>query len=1105
MGSIPPSNAAQPQPPGRRLAVYLLALVLSLTVTGLVPTLGWADSAPRDPADPETPPTVAADALPTVQINGVVWSQAMVGNTVYAGGSFTTARPAGTASGGSGTVTRNNLVAYDVRTGVMTSFAPNFNGQVRAVAVSPDQRRIYVGGDFTTVDGVSRRRIAAFDATTGALIAGFAPQVSGSVTSIAPTNTTVYVGGSFGTVGTQSRSNLAAFSTSGALLNWAPTTTGGYVWAMAIDPAGTKVAVGGSFTALNGSSSPGYGLGMVDATTGLSLPFKMNDYVRNGTADGAITTLASDGEHVYGGGYTYGRSGGTFEGFFSARWDGGAVEWINDCHGDTYSMHPQGPVVYAASHTHYCENIGSIRQGAGGVGDYPYFRGVAMSKTATRTTTWEPDQRRYYDFSGQPASAILTWFPNLNTGTYTGQYQGPWSVSGNSQYIVMGGEFTRVNGQNQQGLVRFAVPTIAPNDRGPTLFNASYPLNVRSTEAGTVRIAWSTNEDIDNDNLTYRLYRDTQTAAGLIHTRTARAHWWNHYGMGFTDTGVAPGSTHQYRVSVTDPFGNVANSPWTSVTVAAGGGDNPYVEAVERSEPTHWWRLGEDGTTADSAGTRTLTTTAGVVGGVEGAIRSDPENLAIRLPGLTTSRAHTTVQEWPPDLFTVEGWFRTSLGGGKIIGWGNRNDRDSSKADRHLYLDNSGRVHFGVKPDATRQVVSSPDGYADGRWHHAAASLSPAGMRLYVDGQLVGQRTDVKVAEHLSIGYWRIGQDTLTGWPSAPTSNAFAGDLDELAVYKRELTASEIAAHYAAGIGAPTPNQPPTAAFSATASGLTASFSSTSSDPDGTLTEHSWNFGDGSTGSGTAPSHTYPAAGTYTVSLRVTDDDGATAETTRQVTVSAPPSGPQLLAKDAFGRTVTGGWGTADTGGAWTTGSAAANFSVADGVGRIRMASPGAGPGIQLDSVSSTDTDVRLRLGSDKAATGGGTYLTIQPRRLPNGDRYFADVRIQSTGAVAVNLGRTVGGTETTLQTRTVTGLTAVAGQLLQVRVQATGTAPTTFRMKVWAAGQPEPEAWTASITDTTAALQAPGGIGLRTYLSGSATNAPVTGLFDDLEVRTTQ
>ena len=68
---------------------------------------------------------MTADALPTTQVDGVVWSQAVVGNTVYAGGSFGTARPAGAAPGVS-TVVRSNLLSYDIRTGVLnTGFAPS--------------------------------------------------------------------------------------------------------------------------------------------------------------------------------------------------------------------------------------------------------------------------------------------------------------------------------------------------------------------------------------------------------------------------------------------------------------------------------------------------------------------------------------------------------------------------------------------------------------------------------------------------------------------------------------------------------------------------------------------------------------------------------------------------------------------------------------------------------------------------------------------------------------------------------------------------------------------------------------------------------------------
>ena len=60
---------------------------------------------------PTTPVTVSTDPLPTVQINGVVWAQIVVGNTVYATGQFTQARPAGAAPGTNQTP-RSNILAY---------------------------------------------------------------------------------------------------------------------------------------------------------------------------------------------------------------------------------------------------------------------------------------------------------------------------------------------------------------------------------------------------------------------------------------------------------------------------------------------------------------------------------------------------------------------------------------------------------------------------------------------------------------------------------------------------------------------------------------------------------------------------------------------------------------------------------------------------------------------------------------------------------------------------------------------------------------------------------------------------------------------------------
>ncbi|MFZ5635760.1 MAG: proprotein convertase P-domain-containing protein [Pseudomonadota bacterium] len=94
--------------------------------------------------------------------------------------------------------------------------------------------------------------------------------------------------------------------------------------------------------------------------------------------------------------------------------------------------------------------------------------------------------------------------------------------------------------------------------------------------------------------------------------------------------------------------------------------------------------------------------------------------------------------------------------------------------------------------------------------------------------------------------------------------------------------------------GTPPANVPPTANFTFTTSGLTASFTDTSTDSDGTIASRSWNFGDSTTSTATNPSKTYAAAGTYTVTLTVTDNGGATNTVSKSVTVTAPPTGTVL-------------------------------------------------------------------------------------------------------------------------------------------------------------------------------------------------------------------
>jgi PKD repeat protein len=87
----------------------------------------------------------------------------------------------------------------------------------------------------------------------------------------------------------------------------------------------------------------------------------------------------------------------------------------------------------------------------------------------------------------------------------------------------------------------------------------------------------------------------------------------------------------------------------------------------------------------------------------------------------------------------------------------------------------------------------------------------------------------------------------------------------------------------------PPANQPPAAAFTAECDELECDFDNDSDDPDGRIVSHAWDFGDGGTSDDRNPDHEYGANGTYTVTLMVTDNDGASGSSTQQVTVSAAP------------------------------------------------------------------------------------------------------------------------------------------------------------------------------------------------------------------------
>lgn len=792
MGLPNPINSA-------RARILSAATILSLAVATLVVGAALPATADTTPTDPTQPATVTADALPTAQIDGVAWSQVIVGNTVYVGGSFANARPAGSAAG-TNNVPRTNLLAYNLTTGALLPWAPTVNAQVRSLAVSPDGTRLYAGGDFTTINGVTKNRIAAFDLPSGNLSTAFQASANGQVRAVTATNSTVYFGGPFSQAKSIARAGAAAaLASNGVTTSWAPSVdTSGFVYALTVNSDGSKVVLGGSFATINGSSNPGYGLAAVDGTMGAILPWNINSTVRDAGANAAIFSLTSDADSVYGTGYVFG-AGGNLEGSFRADWAAGNTTWIEDCHGDSYSVAATTSVVYVASHSHYCGNIGGFPQAT----PWGFHRATAFTK-APSATQITPDIHGYPSFAGQTAPTQLDWYPSINTGTYTGQTQGAWSVAANDQYAVYGGEFTQVNGTNQQGLVRFAVKSLAPNKVGPTDLGTQFLPTLDSPAAGTVRVSWIANWDMDNENLTYQVFRNNGTTP--IYTTTFASKFWLRPNMNILDTGLTPGQSYSYKIKAIDPSGNVAQGSSASVIVASTGTLSPYAKDVLAAQPTSYFRLGEaPGSiiTADSAGSDSATVGTGVALGQSGAIAND-SNTAASFDGTSNGSVATSMLQSGPNTFTLETWFKTtSTTGGKIVGFGDKNSGNSGSYDRHIYMNAAGNVKFGVY-NGTTSIIGGSGRYNDGAWHYVVASLSKNGMQMTIDGRTVPGNPAVTYGQDYS-GYWRVGGDS--SWEGA---NYFQGSIDDFAVYPTELTRTQILAHYADGGGtftqAPSPS-----------------------------------------------------------------------------------------------------------------------------------------------------------------------------------------------------------------------------------------------------------------------------------------------------------
>ncbi len=212
------------------------------------------------------------------------------------------------------------------------------------------------------------------------------------------------------------------------------------------------------------------------------------------------------------------------------------------------------------------------------------------------------------------------------------------------------------------------------------------------------------------------------------------------------------------------------------------------------------------------------------------------------------------------------------------------------------------------------------------------------------------------------------------------------------------------------------------------------------------------------------------------------------------------PQASTVLAADSFSRHVPNGLGRADVGGAWATTGSASRYRV-DGEARIGFSPRPQRNDAYLTGVSSTATDLRFTV-SATSGTPVGATLAVTARRVPRAGAYQAKLVLADTGRLRLSLVKVdaTGTRETVLDPAVrVPRLTPSADRSVEVRLQVSGTGPTTVRAKAWASGNRQPSKWLRSATDGTPSLQRPGGLGFSVYAARSGATAPAAVILDDL------
>ncbi|MBS2936688.1 PKD domain-containing protein [Nocardioides sp. J2M5] len=919
--------------------VSAVALALPLAALTTVLTAGGAAAAP--PAATRMPGDVPSKKTPWV-LDGEVSKIVQVGNTMIAGGLFTQV-----ADPMNGTpYARQNLFAFDATTGLVSqTFNPTVDGQVQQLMPGPTPDTVYVAGDFTKINGKGPNHIQLLNVNTGQAVTSFkAPSTNGGIETmeLLPNNR-LFIGGFFTKIGGVTHGQLGTLNaTTGALDPFMDLTVDGHhnnsgsgaqapigIRESGVTPAGDRLVVVGNFRTVGGLARDQ--IVMLDLTganavvspdwyttryTPICSPRAFDSYMRDVemSPDGSFFVVATTGGPNTG---TLCDTASRFETYAV----GTALQptWVTNSGGDTlWGVEITRAAVYVGGHNRWMNNPNGSDRAAQGAVPRPGLSaldpqtGIPLRWNPGRNPRGEAAYEIYETDAGLWVVSDTDWIgnrryqrPRIAFFPYSEGYDTASTASGSLPGNVYVG--APLAASNVLYRVNAGGAAIASTDNGPdwaadngttsTVHNtgsttatwsaltstslvnvpASTPLGIwtqeRNDPAGGNEMQW-----------TFPVPAGTSTQVRLYFaSRSVATRRFNVLIDGVSklssyDPNVDPGVNRGTMKSFDITSDGTVNIDFTHTSFG-----NPEVNAIEivntaaASNANLAKVIAFDGTSVTSQGT--VSTGSFDWSNVRNAVMVGRTLFYAQTDGMLYKRsfdgtsfgAATAINPYLDPL-----WSTVETGSGPV-----------------------GQTYAGVLPTWYSQL-STVTGmfYSAGRIYYTRSGQTSLFWRWFnPDAGIIGGVENTVTGGNIA---WASTRGMFLDGSTLYVVNAPNGQLLKIGFSGGAPTGTSSVADTsidwrgrAVFLASVLPNTAPTAAFTSSCTGVSCTFdASGSSDGDGTVSSYEWSFSDGDEAGGPTPQKDFAASGTYDVTLTVTDDGGLSSSTTKQVTVVKPNVAP---------------------------------------------------------------------------------------------------------------------------------------------------------------------------------------------------------------------